>query len=101
MKKREMIKGVLGFGAGIGSGMIVTNIVRSTTPVGAGKIYKGFVLLGGYALGGMASDNAEEWMGKQVDALADGWDKIRGAVKEAKEEIKVHNITNVDNNHKE
>lgn len=92
MKKREMIKGVLGFSAGIGATMIVSNVVRATTPVGAGKVARLFIGVGRFAVAGLVADKAESWMGKQVDEVADG---IEGIIAAAK--TPVHNITNVTN----
>lgn len=96
MSKRNMIKGILGFGASVGAGMIVTNVARATTPLGAGKIYKGFIRLGTFAIGGIVGDKAEAWIGKQVDNIADGIEGVVKAAKEAANEPKPDNVIKID-----
>lgn len=106
MKKRDMIKGVLGFTASVGAGMIVTSITRATTPVDAGKVVKIFRGVGMFAIGGLVGDAAEGWIGKQVDNLAAGYDAIVGVAKGTVQEIKneaqaaVPNITKLDKKEK-
>jgi hypothetical protein len=77
MKKLDMIKGATGLVVSIGVGAIVSNVIKTTTPINANKIMKVCIGMGSIVLGSMATDQATKYTEQKIDDAAES---IKGMV---------------------
>ena len=81
-----LLKGVLGFAAGIGAGAVVKNAIVHITPETMTKFGKIATTVGTYVLIGIAADAATTHVEKQLDDMRDAVVGLDTAVKELKTE---------------
>lgn len=65
-----IVKGVTGFVASTGAGVVVGNLVRATTPHDLGKVQKILVGVGGYTIGAVLGDLSAKYINDQIDGYA-------------------------------
>lgn len=82
MNKIKVLKAGSKFIGTIGVGMIVRNIVKTTTPINMNIIQKVCIGVGGFALSGIIGDQAVDYIDKELDSAIK-------MVKESLDEIKV------------
>lgn len=86
-KTVKTIKKVAGLVLGCGAGIIVGNVVRTTTPPDINKIKNLAVGATSLVLGFMLGDKATEYAEKQIDDLADAVSTDGSEVKESTDEV--------------
>lgn len=79
MNKLQLLKAGAQLVVSVGTGSIVGNIIKATTPVSIGLITKACVSVGGLVLGSMIADKASDYTGQQID---DAVDSIFGVIKD-------------------
>ena len=72
-------------GVGIGAGAVVTNLVKSTTPVGTNPIMKVAVGIGSMVISNMVGDAASKYVKRNVEELSDELKKAKSEIEAAKE----------------
>lgn len=77
---------VASFLCGTGAGMIVTNVVKATTPAYIPRSHKALIFLGGLALSGIMSDVSESYSYRKIDEI---FGIIKKAVEAQPQEDKV------------
>lgn len=90
MSAVSVAKGVLGFTASVGAGLIVGSIVNTHvtySPGVLGKIKFVAVRVGAFALSGIVSTAAEKQIEKDVDELVDAVKGIKAATDEIKSAV--------------
>lgn len=85
MKKVEIFKEVLEFVVSIGTGAIVGNVVKATTPIDIGRYKKVTILVSSFVLSRMTADMATDYTRKRIDELTDRTDYLAEKLQEAKE----------------
>lgn len=70
MKKvQKFMKDVGKFATGAGVGLVVSNVVKATTPCCTGILAKGAIMVGTFVLSNMAADKATEYYDEQADTI--------------------------------
>ena len=67
MNKIDVVKTIAGIVSGIGSGVVINNIIKATTPSNLGTFSKIGVAIGGFILSSIISDKASQYAEELVD----------------------------------
>lgn len=83
MKKRDVVKTVAGVVVSTGVSIIVGNAIKGFSPKDANLVVKGLVVVGGFALSGMVSDKASQYVENMIDETADQLSGVMAEVEPA------------------
>lgn len=86
MKKLDLAKSVLDAVVSTGVGSIVGNHIKASTPADANRWTKATTVVGGLVLSGAVGSWGANYARGQVDATAEQFQNLRGAVKAAKQD---------------
>ena len=71
METKKLVKSLAKFGSGMGTAVVVENIVSATLPSGAGFVIKALSSIGEVAISLMAADHVSEYTSKRIDDMFD------------------------------
>lgn len=77
MNFRSIVKAAASFATSTGVGMVVGNLINTTTPEDLKRTQKVMTLIGAFAVTGLVSNKASEYMELQVDSMFDTVDEIK------------------------
>jgi hypothetical protein len=88
MSKFSIVKQAAGLIAGISTSIVVQVAVKSYLPVDAKIITKVAFKIGGYALSGVANAAANNYVQKEIQSIADGFQQVKDEVDDTVEAIR-------------
>lgn len=71
ISKLALFKGVAELAVSAGTGVVIGNLVKATTPYDISKVQKVLIGIGGYGLSGALSDITAKYVGSQIDSYGD------------------------------
>jgi hypothetical protein len=69
--KLTIIRGAAELVASAGTGVVIGNLVKATTPYDLNRVQRVLVAVGGYTLGGVLSDLSAKYISNQIQSYAD------------------------------
>lgn len=76
INKLAILKGAAELVASAGTGIVVGNLVKATTPYDLNRLQRVLVGVGSYTLGGVLSDLSAKYIASQIQTYADKLDEI-------------------------
>lgn len=75
MSVLNVVKSVVELAVGAGSGVVVGNVIRATTPTDLTKFGKVLVGIGSFAIGGVVGEVASRHVNTQIDKVVEVFNK--------------------------